>query len=79
VRRRALPRIRPLGSRDRPPLRALSLGQARTLLTDEAKAQSERLNIRLAGPGAGAKLKKAEELGVKVLSEDRWLELVAGG
>jgi DNA ligase (NAD+) len=30
----------------------------------------------VAGPGAGSKLDKARDAGVKVLTEDEWFELV---
>jgi DNA ligase (NAD+) len=64
-------------------------GSLETMSRDEAKAQAERLGARaagsvsaktdlvVAGPGAGSKLKKAEELGVRVIGEADWARIVA--
>jgi DNA ligase (NAD+) len=39
---------------------------------------SKKTDLVVAGPGAGSKLKQAEEFGVKVIDEDAWLALVDG-
>ncbi len=66
-------------------------GTLETMSRDEAKAQAESLGAHVSGsvskktdlvvygPGAGSKLKKANDLGVRAIDEAAWAQIVAGG
>ena len=63
-------------------------GALERMSRDEAKAMADRLGAKVsgsvskktdyvvAGPGAGSKLAEAKKHGVKVLTEDEWVQLI---
>jgi len=58
--------------------RAECKARAESLGAKVAGSVSKNTDMVIAGPGAGSKLKDAQELGVDVLNEDDWLALLEG-
>lgn len=71
-------------------LNVIFTGSLTSVSRSEAKSMAEKLgarivssvssttNLVIAGEKAGSKLKKAEELGIKIISEEEWLEIARG-
>lgn len=86
------PRVADIPTSDGSPVAGQTVvftGSLEKMTRSEAKVMAERLGAKVAGsvssktdlvvagPGAGSKLKKANELGIQVLDEDGWLTLVS--